>query len=131
MTPVAALPLLHARQQALDREECGGEVAVDRGAPALLADLLERARRHRIAAGVGDEDVDGAELFLDAPPHCLDLSGPGDVGGDLNCLASRAPDLVLHRGERRGIPPVDRDPRAGGGETLRDRPADPARAAGY
>src|ERR671934_149876 len=55
----AAAPLDHSRQEAPQREERGGEVAVDRGAPLVRRDLGRGPRRRAAAADEGGEHVDG------------------------------------------------------------------------
>ena len=56
----------------------------------------------------------------------LDVAELGDVGGHLHGLPAVPLDFLLHRGERRGIPPMYDHFCALPGELLGDGRADPA-----
>ena len=79
-----------------------------------------------VSAGVSNQQVDGAELGLDALDHCLDGGAVGHVCN--NCQPAGLAGDLLHLLGRAG---TDGDPRAGGGELARDVRADPAAAAGH
>jgi hypothetical protein len=128
----AAAALLHPREKALEGEERGEQVAVDRRAPAVLRYLLQRHGRRQAPARVGDEDVHPAELGLDLAADRLDprevaqLAGhrdgraavPGDGGGDV-----ADGGLVTPVHGHRGAPPreLDGDGRADAPRTAGDQ----------
>jgi hypothetical protein len=106
MFPV--LRSFHAGQKAFNREEGGGEIAVDRCSPLLLARLLDGPGCGEAAAGIGDEDVDRAEFAFDPPAHGFDIAELGDVPGHTVGLPAGPCDVRQYRGQRLLIPPVKR-----------------------
>ena len=126
----AAPARLHAGQEALEGEEGGREVHVDRAAPVVLAQLLGGARPHRAAARVGHEHVDRAEPRLHLLAHALDRVQAREVGRDRRRRAAAVGDARADGLERVAVAPVDRHARALLREERRDGRADAARAAG-
>src|SRR5262252_161233 len=104
--------LLHARQEAFNREEGRSEIAVDRCSPLLLTRLLDWAGRGEAAAGIGDEDVERPEFpfnptrmasislnlvtsavtSMASPPACtMSASTADSASTSLPCSATFAP----------------------------------------
>ena len=84
----AAAALLHPGQEALQGQERAQQIAVDRGPPAVLGDVLQRRGRGEAAARVGDQQGDRAPGGLDLAADRLDLAEVGDVTGDGQGLAA-------------------------------------------
>src|SRR5262249_18257556 len=69
----AGSSLLHAGQEALDREERRRQVPLDGRAPSFFARLLDRPRRAVATSRIHDEDINRPELLLDTHTHRFDL----------------------------------------------------------
>jgi hypothetical protein len=63
---VARSALFHSGQHAFDRQERGGQIAIDRCVPALFVDFLERAGFAEISTRIRDQNIDLAEFRFDA-----------------------------------------------------------------
>src|SRR5437867_328124 len=61
----AGSPSLHPRQNTLESQKGGGEVAIHRGSPALFAGLFERTGWREAAARIGNKNIDRSQLALD------------------------------------------------------------------
>jgi hypothetical protein len=66
-------------RKVFDRQERGGQVAVDVGLPFLLGDVEDRLGPAATAGECG-QHVDRAELLLDVDAHGLECGGVGAVG---------------------------------------------------
>src|SRR5262249_36332420 len=117
---------LHAWQEALDRQERRAEIAVDRGAPAVLADFLQGRWPCEAAAAISNQHVDPPEPLVYLAAHRPDLGEFRHVAGHSNRGAARTFDLGAPPGERRSITAVDNDAGARLGERTRDAGADAA-----
>jgi NADH-quinone oxidoreductase subunit N len=126
----AAPPLDHPGGHRLAAEEAGLRLRVELPLVVLPPVLGERDDRE-VDGGVVDEDVDRAELRLDAADHRLDLRPDGGVGADEDGPPAGGGDLLddlLPRAAIRDV--VHGDLRALAGERLRDGGADPAARSG-
>src|SRR5262249_30827453 len=103
---------------------------LDRCAPALLADVFERSRRRKAAAGVCDKDVDRSQRVFDVPSNALEIGEVGDIARDRCHSPPEALDLRLDRRQRSTIPSVDGYVRSLLGEQPGDAGADAPRTAG-
>src|SRR5262249_2274046 len=120
--------LLHARQNALDRQKRRREVPLDGGVPTLLAYLLDRSGPGEAAPGVRTEEVNRAQHAFDLMSHGLDRLESSDIREDRDRAASGTFYVALDRGHCRRIAAVDGDLRSFAREKPRNRRADPARA---
>src|SRR2546430_12262881 len=121
---VPASTLFHSRQEALDRQERGGQVGVDGCAPGLLADLLDRAWSAWAATGVRDQDVNRAVDLFDSISHPFDLVVTREIGdGGHDPCACRL-DLGADGLNGVGVAAVHDDARPFVCEERRDRRAD-------
>src|ERR1700751_4481323 len=93
MDDISGFSLLHARQNALDREKCRGEIAVNRCAPPFLGCLLQRAGHGEAAASVGDQNIDRAQFPFDLAPHGFDVAELRRIARDLTGASASAPDV--------------------------------------
>jgi len=121
---VPASTLFHARQEALDRQERGGQVGVDRCAPGLLTDLLDRAGPACAATGVRDQDVNRAVDLLDSISHPFDLVVTREIGDDRHDPCACCLDLAADGLNGVGVAAVHDDARSFVCEERRDRRTD-------
>ena len=118
----------HDRGHLLGAQVSALEVDVDRAVPLVLGRLQHRLGEHD--AGVVDQDVDAPEVVDGGADEIFDVSGRRDVGAHRERVAARLLDRIDHRLRfALSAHPVDDHLGALGGETLRDRLADPARRA--
>src|SRR6202011_380352 len=68
------------------------QIVANYGLETLVVKLA--SRRHELAAGIVDEDVQPAEFVLDAQHGAVDLVGQANVGGDRDGLAAEFADNV-------------------------------------
>src|SRR5262245_3278280 len=127
---VAGLPLFHPRQHALDREKRRSEVALDRCAPALLADVFERSRRCKATAGVCDNDVDRPQRVFDVSSIALEIGAVRHIADDRRHSHPEAADVRFDRRQRGTIASMDSHVRPFLGKEPRDACADAPRTAG-
>ena len=119
----AAVARAHALERG-DRAVDGAKVGDLGHAPELGGVDVPHSRehgRHRVV----DPHVDRPELALGALGGSLDLVGIGDVGGNRQCGAALAADLLRGGLERLVVAREQRDPVAAAAELARRRAADP------
>ncbi len=78
--PAARVLVLHHAERRLRAQEHAGQVDVHHRLPLLKRQILER-HAWRVAAGVVEQRVQAAELFLDPGEQRRDLVRLADVGG--------------------------------------------------
>src|SRR3981189_1698820 len=128
---VAGSPLFHAAQKALDRQKRRCEAAVARCPPIVFTRVFERDGLAGVTACIGNEDIDWSEFAFDLTAHRLDIAKPGRIGCGMCGASAIALDVSPHGGERRRVPPVDRDLSALPRESPGDGGADTARTASH
>jgi hypothetical protein len=105
----------HAREEGPDRQERGGQVAVDVGLPFLLGDVEDRLGPAATAGECG-QHVDRAELLLDVDPHGLECGGVGAIGRGRHRVGAVGAELGDDRVDGGSVASVHRDLGMVGGE---------------
>src|SRR5262249_39619635 len=126
---VAAAPLFHAGQEALDSQKRAREVELDRCAPALQRDLFDRTGRRDAGSRIRDEDIDRAEHALDRCAHVFKVLVARDVTAYFGGGTPGALDILPNACERLGVSTMENDACTLAGKPTRDCRADPARAS--
>ena len=75
----AEAPFDHARQYLLGKQKRRGQVDRQRDVPQLQIDVLPTS--YGGGAGVGDQDVDAAQLAVGLPDEARGSGGIGQIGG--------------------------------------------------
>jgi hypothetical protein len=85
------------------------KIVADHGLEALVAQVA--GRRHELAAGIVDQNVEPAAGALDLPHRVFDAGCITDVAGDADRLAAEAADCARAILDRFGTPPEQYEPR--------------------
>ena len=106
------------RDRGTDQPHGAQQVGLHRAADPIVVDVESPARRR--ATGVGDNDVDLAEVFHRGGHQSLGHIGIGDVGHDAEDLGAGA-QLLLGDVEGLGLAGVHHQPGPLGGQRLGTR----------
>src|SRR5262252_4177770 len=122
--------LLHAGEEALDRQEGGGKITLHGDTPVLVADVFQRGRLGEAAACIGNENVDRAQLVFDFTSHRLDVREFRDVCCDTDHMSPGMLDLTPYSRQGRWITAVNDDIRTLACKHPSNAGPDAARTAG-
>jgi hypothetical protein len=111
----------HGGQEALECQENGRQIVVNRGPPFFLACRFKWSRLTDCAARFRDQDIHRSEVVLNLVSHPLDIVVLRPLGRDSYGSCADLLDLRAHEIERRLVPAMSGDARSMAGEHASDR----------